>query len=460
MKFLSVTLWLICSTVFAQSPGQILDQDLNQKQMKIDSIEMELIDIKTRLEALENNVSDPDPDPPIGEVSLVTADNLTLVGGFKVPANVIDGQNTRYTSGSFDRLNGKWIANHGTSRRIIEYMEPPEIGTGSFHSWPELIPGRNGHPFQTVDKISASGVYWLDGNLVLCSGRKSYRSGFEKNWICTYNLETGQEVLIPQENPDFSENQNFHLHQAFGTGFCRVPNSDRIGIGRGGYDVLGSPLGPALALWSLTDPYPSEILIDYDGTRAPRDANYYVPEEGEVTNWLVSPVDGVGLWTAGTCSTWGWVDHPNFRGLLNCAFQITGPVDENGVQLAGTIDYRAQGDGGSGGLFGVTSPATFYSENSSGGNRGQHEQDTHLATLPPAVYQRILYVYDPNDLEAEPNRYPFPFSGITISESNKHRSTVRGLFWDNERQLLWACITNIHTNGKYAVLAAYQLGGV
>ena len=206
---------------------------------------------------------------------------------------MIDGKNTRYLSGSFDRLNGKWIANHGDSGRIIEYSEPEAMGTGSYNTWPELIPGRNGKPFDTVDKIGPAGVFWLDSDRVLCSGRKSYRSGFEANWVCEFNLSTQSETLIPLYDPALGDGSpvddgNFHIHQAFGTGFCRIPQSFAdahtggrvIGMGRGGYDVLHSPLGPALAAWKDGDTKIETVLIDhpYQTSPAPRDSDYTYPD--------------------------------------------------------------------------------------------------------------------------------------------------------------------------------------
>lgn len=451
-SFFSLCLCLIASIALGQTPGQVIDQKFEQQQQLLDQLQMQVMDLQTRVNALEN------PTPPI-TTQLVTGTNLHLVGGFRVPAGVIDGVNTSYLSGAFDRMNGKWIANHsGVNDRIIEYIEPGDMGTGDPFQWPLLTLGRNGQPFLSVDKIGPAGVFWLGADRVLCSGRKGYRSGFEPNWMCEFNLSDGTESLIPLANPAFDENENFHLHQSFGGGFCRIPQSYAdvhtdgrvIGLGRGGYDVSGSPLGPALAAWRQTDQYPSEVLIDYPFSRTgaiARDTDYVVPPNGEVTDWLHSPVDGVGKWQSGNSSTPAWVDHPQFRGILFCT-----------VQVRGTIDYRAQGDGGSGIMFAVTDPTVFYSANSSGANRGGHEEEVENQTLPPAHYARVLYVYDPENLNAEPARYEFPLEGISLSDHYKQPSVVKGLFWDNERQLLWACISNVHTDQKYAILAAFELG--
>ena len=54
-------------------------------------------------------------------------------------------------------------------------------------------------------------------------------------------------------------------------------------------------------------------------------------------------------------------------------------------------------------MFAVTNPGVFYSENSNG-NRGGHREQTQLQGMTPATYKRVAYVYDPDDLQAEPVR--------------------------------------------------------
>ena len=416
------------------------------------------------------------PSSESSQRQLVKAGDLKLVGGYRVPVAEIDKQNTRYLTGSFDRLNGKWIAHHGISGRIIEYREPGEMGKGGFSSWPELVPGRNGRPFSAVDKIGAGGVLWLDNNRVLCSGRKSYRSGYEARWVSEWNLSNSQEKLIPLYDSSLGDGSpqdtgNFHIHQAFGKGFVRIPTEfanrytggRTIGMGRGGYDVLGSPLGPALAAFKEGDTKIESILLDYpyQSGVARRDSNYSFSESAghpsQLPMWKDPDHDG-GYWISGDSSQPAWVDHSEFKGVVFCASQVRG-----------TMDYRAQGDGGSGQMFAVTNPELFYSPDSSGFNRGGHEDEPQNQSLTPATYARVLYIYDPDQLadvangsrnpwECNPTRYEFPQTGISWSENGKNPSLVRGLFWDNERQLLWASITNVWKGNKFAVLAAYQLG--
>ncbi|HBQ12965.1 MAG TPA: hypothetical protein DEF51_18125 [Myxococcales bacterium] len=411
-----------------------------------------------------------------GEVSrrrLVSADDLRLVGGFRVPAAVIDGDNTRYLSGSFDRLNGKWIANHGVSGRIIEYTEPAAMGSGPSDTWPELVPGRDGLPFTTVDRVSASAVLWLDEDRVLCSGRKSYRSGFEPRWAAIFDLATGEETLLHLEDPSLDERGNFHVQQAFAGGFARIPRAfaDRhtggrtIGIGRGGYDVLGSPLGPALGAFDLEDERVEVVLLDHPNANpARRDPDYQYPvdEAGETIHQLPiwrDPDEVDGFWQAGDVGSAAWIDHEALTGVM---FPVS--------QGRGALDYRAQGDGGSGAYFTVLDPETFYSPASSGGNRAGHEDEPWNRAMPPARYHRGLYVYDPDELaevaagarepwECTAHRFDFPLDA-DISwqpEGGRSFSQVRGLYWDDERQLVWAAITHVWDDHRFAVLAAYRL---
>ena len=253
--------------------------------------------------------------PDAGDVStrrLASAADLRLVGGFRVPVATIEGDNTRFLSGSFDRLNGKWIANHGVSGRIVEYTEPEMMGAGPSDTWPELVPGRDGLPFTTVDRVSAGGVQWLDEDRVLCGGRKSYRSGFEPRWAAIFDLSSGEETLLHLEDPALDEPDNFHMQQAFGGGFARIPQAfadlhtggRTIGIGRGGYDVLGSPLGPALGAFDLEDSRVEVVLLDHPVTHpARRDPIYQYPvnEAGETIHQLGiwrDPDDVDGFWQA------------------------------------------------------------------------------------------------------------------------------------------------------------------
>lgn len=396
---------------------------------------------------------------------LVSVGNLQLVGGFRVPPAEINGFNTRYISGAFDYNNGKWIANHGLSQYVVEYTEPGPMGSGTeYENWPLLNVGRWTQPFQTVENIGPDGVLWLDQDNLLCSGRKGYRSGFERNWMSQINIATGTETLIPLYDPALGSGEpqdtgNFHVMQAFGSGFCRIPSQytslsegRTIGIGRGGYDVLGSPLGPALAAYGIGDTKVESVLIDNPlDTPARRDPNYNFPVIGpnsypaQLGMWK-DPDAGGGYWIAGDSSTPGFIDHPEFRGILFIARTVRG-----------TIDYRAQGDTGSGGFFGVVDPVLFYSQNSSG-NRGFHRDEPWNQTLPPARYVHVLYVYDPDDLTAEPVRFDFPLNEFNLAaEESYSPSFLNGITWDSERQILWACIINLWNNQRFPILTAYQL---
>lgn len=424
--------------------------------------------LERRIQVLESLVL-PEPEDRV----LVKTKNLTLLGGFRIPNVFFDGNNTRYASGSFDYLNEKWIAHHGIGGRIIEYLEPGDMGTGNPMKWPLLNYGRTGQPFMSVDKVSATGVIWLDENRVLCNGRKSYRSGFVKEWVSIFDFSGTEQLLQVYDSAlgdgTTQDTGNFHVMQAFGSGFCRIPSEfanvytggRTIGMGRGGYDVLGSPLGPALSAFSINDEKVEVVLLDHpQDYPAKRIPNYVYPDDvndrAQLPMW--KDVEGdVGYWQAGNNSIMTWIDHPTFKGVISCASQVNG-----------TLDYRAQGDSGSGVLFGVANPTIFYSENSSG-NRGGHREETQFQNMPPSEYMRTLYVYDPSELAevAQGIRNPWectahfeswPTDGIPLKVSSKSPTGIRGLHWDNERQLLWVCYSNIWGNKNVLpILVAYRL---
>ncbi len=388
------------------------------------------------------------------------------MGGYSVPKALFEGtKNSRYASGSFDLLPGsnQWIANHGVSGYIIEYIEPGAPSMG----FPELIVGRKAHPFKPVRKISAAGVQWLDEKRVICSGRKSYRSGPEKKWVSVVNLHTGQEELISVGLPEWDENSKelFHLHQAFGGGFMRIPEEwanehvggRTIGMAAGGYDVLGSPLGPAAAAFRIGDELPVTLLDFPMSNPSIRDPEYKHPSSKSQLSMWKSAEGDIGYWQGDTVSNGAaWVKHEKFKGVIwGCLF------------ARGYIDYRAQGDYGSGKLFLVADPAVFYNPETGGGNRGDHKSETQFADGPKGKYGRVLYTYDPDQLaevvsgrrqpwECEAVRSEFDFTGITISEQARGPSQISGLHWDDDRKLLWVTISKAIDN-KWSILAAYEL---
>ncbi|CAE7305158.1 unnamed protein product [Symbiodinium pilosum] len=396
---------------------------------------------------------DPEPEPTAGAV---TGERLKLVGGYQIPFTGVGGNNARYSGPGldYDADRRAWVVRYGVGGHIAELIEQGPPGAGEPATWPELAIGRSGKPFATVDKIGPAGVLWLDADTVLCSGRKSYRSGFTADWLATLNLATGEERIIPMANPGADEQANFHMLQAFGAGLLRIPQpwadvhtgGRTIGAGRGGYDVLGSPLGPALAAINLDDPYPKRVLIDHPKeTPAPRNPRYQFADSdrARLPMWR-DPVGGRGYWIAGDCGQPAWVIG---RALVFPASQVDG-----------TIDYRAQGDrGGNLGHFGVEDPTVFYNTND-GPNRGDHQSETRNASLPPAVLRHRLYSYDPAQLaevlagEREPHACEPTISDFPLPEGAR----LVGLHYDESRGLLWALLRDV-IDGKKPVLAAYTI---
>lgn len=432
---------------------------------------------------------------------------LTLVGGFKVPVATIDGYNSRYTSGSFDKRPGTsyWIAHHGASQYIVEYIEPGQPDM----TFPYLIVGRHGSPFTSVDKISATGVQWVDADNVICSGRKSYRTGATYNWVSLWNLATGVEALQTVGNVDASSNWSegssdnhlFHLHNAFGSGFTRIPSDwaatyvggRTIGMAAGGYDVLNSPMGPAVAAFAVGDTLPV-TLMDYplsftssDGNThyEIRDTNYSFPVYGGTGGtplplWtppgigmissnppLSGPTGSHGYMVAdGVSHGAGWIDDVLYKGV------VFGVISPNGY-----IDYNAQGNDGSGQMFLVSDPTIFYDgvpaeqvDCNDTDNRGCHSGYTEYANGPKGSYSHRLYTYDPDCLaqvatktkkewECSPTIIAPDFSNLpfTLSQNAKEPSKIAGVTWDADRGYLWLTITQAHTDNKYAILVAYKL---
>jgi hypothetical protein len=382
---------------------------------------------------------------------------LKLEGGFKIPRleTEFGTPNMLWAPLNMDKLPGTthWVVGHRAGY-VVELTEPSEMGTGSSDTWPTLELGRSAAAFQAVDKIEPSATFWLDADTVLTSGRKSYRTGFTDNWIATIDLNTGLETPYTIRAPTDTESDNFHVLQALGAGFMRISDPDWANalangnpflLGVGGYDVLGSPLGPALGAWNIGDantdfvldfPLETPIRRDRFYTYPDRDPN--TPTNLQLPIWQ-SPDAQDGFWQAGYVGGLAFINHPSVKGVLATA-----------LQARGLLDYRAQGDGGSGAVFLVEHPAVFYSTDSSGGNRANHESETLNATYPDGGYGRVGYVFDPDDLlrvrkgEINPSdvpytRFEWPPSGLNYLNGNAP-TRLLGVYWDNDRQLLWLAI--------------------
>ena len=447
----------------------------------------------------------------IAKELLSSWDDLTLVGGFKVPVVQIDTANTVAASGSFDKRPGtvKWIANHSSVGNIIEFTEPSEPSM----AFPTLIEGRHGLPFVGNANLTARGVQWIDADNVLVSGRYFYSSASTYNWIANWNLETGVETLYEvghvDETSDWAEgsssNKLFHLHQAFGAGFVRVaPDwlagngypADSIGLAAGGYDVITCSMGPAAAVWSIGDTLPT-TLLDYpilttssDGANhfEIRDKNYSYPLYGPEGTypWPIetdTPSTPLGMWrtqpdldiiqtspqvVGPTGSTGyflgdevshgaGWIDDSNYKGLV---YGVTHPN--------GYLDYDAQGaQEGAGEMFLAYDPSTFYNDTGS-----HYPHDSAFAGGPAGSYSHSLYVYDPDCLaqvgsgaidewECTPTIITPDFSNLpeTPTGTVKNPTEIGGVFWDEDRGYLWLVLTRMSSGNLYPILAAYTLNG-
>lgn len=398
---------------------------------------------------------------------ILTKDALQLVGGFKIPRIERDG--TRRVPKYLDILPGTnvWVAEDSRGY-VVEMFESDDIGTGKANSWPELVLGREAGALKSVERISPSGVLWLDENRVLTSGRMNYRHGFNPNWIAEINLDTGSEKIFSVRSKSDDKYENFHVMMAFGGGFVRITDdkwaaryTDNIGylLGRGGYDTLGSPLGPAMALWKKGEPIVERIFLDFP-TDFPsrRDAEYTYPSldpnsynKAKLPIWK-EPIQGEGFWQAGDVGGIAFIDHPTYKGFV---------VSHNHGR--GVHDYRAQNDWGSGKFFLVADPSVFYSPND-GPDRGQHQQEVLNAEYEKGTYARVAQVYDPDDIgeiadglrkpwEVESHRFDWPTGGLPWSEEGRDPTLMGSLTWDKSRELLWAVVGN-WTEGY---LVAYHL---
>lgn len=392
--------------------------------------------------------------------------NLELVGWFDIPLMRFE---TTLCPRAFDisPVTGKWVATHG-SGYILEFDEPHKMNTPEDNGNYTLKLTSKTEALKDTNKVNPSGVIWLDDETVLTSGRKSYRSGFEESWLSEVNLKTGDEKYYAINAESNTENDNFHIIQALGGGFVRVfdkewsdKNLDGAGylLGKGGYDVLGSPLGPAIAKWNKGEPH-CTILLDYeDGTPAPRDPYYAYPDldpntydKVQLPIWK-TPVDGKGFWQGGDCGGSCIINHPIFEGVI---------YTHNFAR--GILDYRAQGDGGSGKYFSVSSPSIFYTDRSWKTNRGDHESEIGNSVYPDGLTANTGNVISPDFLaksyagklkphEADVTSFDWPRDGIKWDYDWREPTTIGGCVWDDIRQLLWTTI-GTRVNCK---LVAYTL---
>jgi len=394
---------------------------------------------------------------------------LQFEGGFKIPIlQELGTPNMKYSELAIDMhpTTKSWAMGHPAGI-VIELIEPSTLGTGDISNWPSLTLARSSKVFESVDKINPRGVFWLDADTILTSGRKSYRSGFTNDWIATVNINNSKKKYYTITAPSNTESDNFHILQALGGGFMRITDTawatqnakgNNFLLGRGGYDVLGSPLGPALASWNIGDSNAS-FLLDYPTAHpARRDRYYTYPnldlntyEKVQLPIWK-NPDNTDGFWQAGDVGGLAFINHPQVKGIV---------ATHNLAR--GVLDYRAQGDGGSGSYFSVNSPTAFYSADSAGGNRGDHESETGNATYPDGVYGRVGHVFDPDDLalvvknEIEPwevtsKRFEWTSAGVVISDEARNHTKLGGVYWDNERQLLWVTMTS-----PSPILVAYSI---
>jgi hypothetical protein len=372
---------------------------------------------------------------------------LNLVGGFNVPNVRIDNMNLIWSRMQADKLPGtnKWAMGH-PSGYVLELLEPDSLGKPG-ETWPTMIEGRNKPAFSSVGYMDPQGVFWLNENELLTSGRRVYRGLFIPNWMAKINIETGEEILYTVRSEENTEADNFHLMEGLGAGFVRLTdtawananaNGNNFLVGRGGYDVLNSPLGPAVGVWNIGDPT-ARFLLDFPKEYPLKRDPYYSYFHGKQTQQLPMWQDadsGGGYWQAGDVGGVAIINHPEVKGVI---------ASHNHGR--GLHDYRAQGDVGSGDYFLVENPAVFYSTQSSGGNRSNHEEDVENAPASPGVYARVGHVFDPDHLaevgqgtreawECPSERFEWPRAGIDWTESGRH--TIIGQpYWDNERQLLW-----------------------
>ena len=436
-------------------------------------------------------------------------DDLTLVGGFTVPATLVNGYNTRYASGSFDKLPraNKWIAQHGgVSGYIVEYTEPSEPSM----SFPTLTyTGRYGEPFTTVEHIKVNAVQWIDADRVICSGAMAYRHPSTYNWVSIWSLDTGVETLQTVCNVDGSDdwaegrNSNYvwYTQQAYGGGFSRIPSDwatangltgKTIGMMAGGRKSNQTSMGPTAAAFAVGDTLPS-TLMGYPGAMHSSDGGYHMeirdknylfptyyngntaspvcPDGADYSNCntpipgfvydpdiavvsenprISGPTGATGYFTADVVSHGaGWIDDANYKGV------VYGVLSPNGY-----LDYDTQDVG-----FLVWDPSTYYD-----GSTAHYYHPKDYANGPAGSWSIKLYIYDPDEFaqvkagtkkewECTPTIITPDFSNLPISPINraKEPTEIGGVFWDNDRGYLWFILTQMSSNNRYPLMVAYEL---
>lgn len=400
---------------------------------------------------------------------LLNPSALTIVGGFKIPKIELDSYHHTPHYLDINPSNQHWVAGHQKGY-VVELLEPGALGTGDSSTWPQLIVSRTQAALQSTDKIAPNGVFWLDADTVLASGRKSYRSYYTENSLSKLNMNTGSETYYTIRSASNTEWDNFHVLQALGSGFVRISGttwstqhakgSDYL-LGRGGYDVLGSPLGPAMGYWNGSDENITWYLDFPIEHPARRDNQYWYPDTydgAQLPMWL-DPDEGGGYWQAGDVGGITYIDHPSYTGFL--------ATHNHG---RGLHDYRSQGDCGSGKFFLVADPSVFYAipeEGTCTGNRGSHQEETINASYDPGTYARVGRVYSPDQIaeiatgkrdpwDIQAQLFDWPTSGLTWTDAARDPTLLGSVTWDRSRNYLWAVIGT----SKEAYLVAYELGTV
>ena len=402
------------------------------------------------------------------EKVLLEKHHLELVGGFKIPR--IKHNRMRFSARYIDNLpgTGQWVLGHPDGF-VVLLNEPGALGTGSPPGWPLMTEARRVKVLHNVRKLGPTGVLFHDENTVIASGRKSYRSGFEAEWLAKVKLDTNEETRYQIVSKTNSEYDNFHLMQSLGGGFMRVTddkwsaknlNGVKFLLGRGGYDVLGSPLGPSLGLWNGTNEAPIFLLDFPKEYPARRDPYYTYPDidpntykKAKLPMWKM-PDNDDGFWQAGDVGGIAFVNHPSVKGVV---------VTHNFGR--GVHDYRAQGDIGSGKYFLVADPIAFYSdEGIEKGDRAAHSKEKGNQAYPKGLFARGAQVYEPEHLsgaltgqvlphDAKSKRFDWPRAGIDWSDDVHSHTHLGSILWDNERQLLWLVFGSL--NQTY--VAAYSI---
>mgnify|MGYP000359624969 FL=1 len=405
---------------------------------------------------------------PYNEKVLLEKHHLELVGGFTIPRIKHGGR--RYSSLYIDNLPGtsQWVLGHPDGF-VVVLDEPGALGKGSPSGWPLMKETTRVKVLDNVRKLGPTGVFFRDKNTVIVSGRKSYRSGFEAEWLAEVDLDTHEETRYQVVSNTNSEHDNFHLMQSLGGGFMRITddkwsaqnlNGAEFLLGRGGYDVLGSPLGPSLGLWNGTNDAPIFLLNFPKEYPARRDPYYTYPDidpntynKAKLRMWKLPDNEG-GFWQAGDVGGIAFVNHPSVKGVV--ATHNFG---------RGVHDYRAQDDTGSGKYFLVADPIAFYSEEGiEKGDRAAHSKEKGNQAYPKGLFARGAQVYEPEHLsealtgrvlphDAKSKRFDWPRDGINWSDDVHSHTQLGSTLWDNERQLLWVVFGSL--NQTY--VAAYSI---